>query len=161
MPPLRFEITKAGRQLFPVRDGVLLGGLIDFLRERGHEALLQSFFEDYWQERLQEVKKRLRATNASNMDCRLDVLERMLREEGFVPDIRREKGRLVVRECNCPFPEAVKKTRLPCRLEAAFYEALFDQRIERMSYIPDGHPSCIYAFPGREGPPAAGERDEA
>lgn len=144
-PPLRFEITEAGRQLFPVRDGALLGGLIDFLRERGHEDLLQSFFETYWEERLQEMQKRLRG--AEGADRRLDVLEALLREEGFVPNIQQEEGRLVVRECNCPFPKAVEKTRLPCRLEAAFYEALFDQRVERVSYIPDGHPACIYEFP--------------
>ena len=119
----------------------------------------ESSFESYWGERLQEVKKRL--CGADDAGRRRDVLEAVLREEGFVPDIRREVGRLVVRECNCPFSEAVEKTRLPCRLEAAFYEALFDCRIERVSYIPDGHPACICEFPDREGPAAPNERGEA
>lgn len=149
-PPLRYRIAPAGEQLFPERDGALLHGLIGFLQEQGREDLIQAFFEEYWETRVQAVEKRLRTIDPSDTERRLGVLKAMLSEEGFVPEIRRGEGKLVVRECNCPFPEAVKRTRLPCHLEAKFYERLFDQRVERVSYIPYGHPACVYEFPAGE-----------
>jgi predicted ArsR family transcriptional regulator len=85
-----------------------------------------------------------------DLEGRLHVLKELLDEQGFMPEIERTDDRTVVRECNCPFPEAVKNTRLPCHLEAQFYETIFDTPLERVSYIPDGNPSCTYVVPDDE-----------
>ena len=148
-PSHRYELTDEGDELFPRRDGVLLRELLGFLAERGEADLVEEFFEAFWADRTREVKRRL-AEAADDPAARLEVLAEVLRDQGFVPEIEHGEDELLVRECNCPFPEAVKQTRLPCRLEAAFYEAIFDDRIRRVSYIPDGHPACTYAFPPLE-----------
>ena len=54
---------------------------------------------------------------------------------------------VVIRECNCPFPGAVEKTSLPCRLEANFIASVLGQEARRVSYIPEGHAACTYTFP--------------
>ena len=58
--------------------------------------------------------------------------------------IERSAEGITIRECNCSFPESVKRTRIPCRLEAAFYEALFGAEVERSTYMPDGYSACTY-----------------
>jgi len=147
-PSLRYHLAVEGERLFPSRDNVLLGRLLEFLRQEGEEELTRAFFEKFWAERLRDVEYRLSTLDPGDQKGRLEVLEQMLREQGFMPEVRQDEDVLVIRECNCPFPEAVKQTRVPCRLEAEFFERIFGKRIGRVTYIPDGSPACTYEFPG-------------
>ena len=146
-PALRYALSPSAETLFPSRDGHLLGSLLDYLLDRDEDALVRDFFERYWDDRLRDVQDRLRHVPAGDADGFLAVLAEVLREQGFMPEVRRNGG-VTIRECNCPFPEAVKRTRLPCRLEAEFFERLFDAPPERVTYIPDGAAACTYAFAG-------------
>jgi predicted ArsR family transcriptional regulator len=149
-PSLRYNLTTDGEGLFPSRDNVLLGHLLAFLKQQGQEELIKAFFEQFWAVRLRDVEYRLSALDPGNQQGRLEVLEHLLREQGFMPEIRQDEAGIVIRECNCPFPEAVKHTRLPCRLEAQFFEHIFGKHIARVAYIPDGSPACTYEFPHQE-----------
>lgn len=144
-PSLRYALTPEAEALFPSRDGALLGHLLGFLQEHGEDDLIEAFFERYWGERLREVQHRL--GRADDEEARLEVLLEILREQGFMPEARRDEGGLVVRECNCPFPEAVRRTHLPCRLEARFFRDVLGEEVRRVAYIPDGSPACTYALP--------------
>lgn len=151
-PSLRYRITEQGERLFPSRDGVLLRELLRYLREQGMEEQIEAFFGSFWETRIEEARHRLRQADATgDLTEKLDVLKAMLREEGFMPGIQRQGERVVIRECNCPFAEAVKQTRLPCRLEEAFYEAVLDATVERVDYIPEGSPACTYVVTEENG----------
>lgn len=151
-PSLRYTLTADGEQLFPSRDDALLGTLLAFLQQKGRDDLIQEFFEQFWAERLRDIEYQLDARPLGDQKGRLEVLEQVLREQGFMPEIHHNENGLVIRECNCPFPEAVKHTRLPCQLEAKFFEQIFNRRIGRVTYIPDGSPACTYEFPADETP---------
>jgi predicted ArsR family transcriptional regulator len=137
-------MSRRAKMLFPSRDGELMGSLLQFLREHGAEELVETFFEDYWDARTQAVKQKLREAAADDLEEKLEVLRSILEAEGFMPEISRRGGRVTIRECNCPFPESVKQTKLPCRLERAFFEALFGSALDRVSYIPEGNAACTY-----------------
>ncbi len=145
-PSLRYELTENGQALYPSRDGVLLRELLSFLTAEGRSDLVERFFESFWKMRLEDARHRLRGIDAQDRHRRLEVLAEMLREQGFMPELHADEDGLSIRECNCPFPEAVKKTRLPCRLEGEFFESLFDREATRVTYIPDGEPACTYEF---------------
>lgn len=106
---------------------------------------MRDFFGRYWDERLRDVQDRFRHVPADDADGFLEVLEEGLRQQGFTPEVYRN-GAVTMRECNCPFPEAVKRTRFPCRLEATFYERLLDNPARRVTCIPDGFAACTYEF---------------
>lgn len=143
-PSLRYEMTPKAKILFPSRDGELMGQLLAYLQEEGADQLVATFFETYWNERTRRVKEQLEGVSEDDLEKRLELLAEILEEEGFMPKIERTDDGITIRECNCPFPESVKQTRIPCQLEAAFYEALFGAEVERSNYIPDGHPACTY-----------------
>jgi len=149
-PSHRYELTSEGHALFPSRDGVMLRRLLNHLESEGRDDLIRSFFENFWRERQEEFEYRL-GTGGSHGDMkrRLTVLEDMLREQGFMPAIDVVDGQLTIRECNCPFPEAVRHSRLPCRLEARFFSNIFRREVGRVEYIPDGSPACTYRFPAK------------
>ena len=141
-PRHRYAMSRRAKMLFPSRDGELMGELIQYLRDQGAEDLVETFFETYWDARTAAVKDELQ--EADTLDDQLTVLRQILEAEGFMPDVHREEGQVTVRECNCPFPESVKHTDAPCRLEEQFYETLFETALDRISYIPDGSAACTY-----------------
>jgi len=142
-----YQLTSHGTALFPSRDGELAHELISFLQEQGADDLVLAFFESFWAERTEQVQARLRAIEGEGREARLEVLRSILEDEGFMPEIDVNDDGVTVREFNCPFAETVKRTKLPCRLEAEFFATLFDAAPERVSYIPEGRPACTYAFP--------------
>lgn len=156
-PRLLYRLTEDGAALFPSRDGILLRELLDFLRRTGREDLLEAFFARYWDDRRREVEHRMGSAAADDAAGRLEVLRRALGEQGFMPEIDAKDDEVIIRECNCPFPEAIKATRLPCRLEARFFEQVLRQEARRVSYMPEGHAACAYVMPAR-GPDADGGR---
>jgi predicted ArsR family transcriptional regulator len=85
-------------------------------------------------------------SGAVTLEERLEVVEGFLAEQGFVPEVGVEESLMTIRECNCPFSEAVRATRLPCRLEAQFLEQALQRDLTRVGYMPDGHPACVYEF---------------
>lgn len=143
-PSHRYEMTRRAKVLFPSRDGELLGRLVEYLQEHGEGDMVKSFFEDYWENRTKAVKQKLREMASDDVDDKVETLREILEEEGFMPDINHEENRVTIRECNCPFPEAVKETRLPCQLEEEFYKTIFETELERVSHIPEGSSSCTY-----------------
>ena len=152
-PNLKYELTQKGDDLFPSYESTLIRKLLKFMKERGDEKSIELFFASFWDERLDEVQRRMGEVSKDNMKSRLQELERMLAEDGFMPvfDFDTGKKSLNIRACNCPFGEVVKETRLPCKMEAMFYQKLFGGEVERKSYIADGDFSCMYDIPLKTG----------
>ncbi len=145
-PTLRYRLTEAGKRLFPSQDAQQFGKVLEFLVQQGYPGLIDDFFRQMWRERKEELVGRLEAAEATTIEERLAVVEQFLAEEGFVPEIGVEDDGVSIRECNCPFSEAVRATRLPCRLEAQFLEQALQRDLTRVEYMPDGHPACVYEF---------------
>jgi len=149
-PSLQYRITPKGNDLFPSHESVLARELLRFLKANGKESLMEDFFRQFWEKRLEKAREYFEQIPADTSDQeRRGVLLEMLEEEGFMPEIDlNEKGNsFTVKECNCPFREVVKETRLPCKLEEMFYKKLLHPDAERSSYIADGDFSCTYEIP--------------
>lgn len=148
-PSLQYQITPKGHRLFPSAESDLIRELLKFLKIKGDVETIEQFFEVFWEERLQNAKVCMEVTGEDHLESRLNKLMGFLEEEGFMPEIEicDSGDKITVKECNCPFREVVKETRLPCKLEAIFYQKLFDEQIERTTYIPDGDFSCTYEIP--------------
>lgn len=146
-PTLYFRLTERARRMYPSADGHMLRELLEFLGRQGHHRVIDEFFRHYWQTRSEQLEQRLADAGAETLEQRLEVLDEFLAEQGFMPEIDiREDGTVVIRECNCPLRASVESTRLPCRLEAQFLEDVVGRLLERVEYIPEGHPACVYEF---------------
>jgi len=146
-PSLMYSLTSKGHRIYPTREPFLLKSFISFLKKRGEESTIEEFFHTFWEDRLSKAERKLGEVE-DDKEEQLQRLADLLSEEGFMPEIEysEESGTVVVKECNCPFHEVVKETRLPCELEAKFYEKLFKGDVERISYIPEGDYSCTYCI---------------
>jgi len=146
-PSMCYRMTPFAEQLFPGQEASLFADFLSHLQEKGHGSLIEDFFETFWDARLEKVKARLaEPLETAGVQEIVNVLEEVLREEGFMPEVHLDEERVVVQECNCPFAEIVDVTDLPCVSEVCFYEALFE-RVERTRHIPDGDTKCVYELP--------------
>lgn len=151
-PSLQFELSAKGHQIYPSYESKLSRQFIRYLKEEGEEGMIKSFFEKFWEERYRKAKERMDQYDPEQKSKRLQTLLNMLEEEGFMPviDHDEETEDLNIRECNCPFSEVIKETRLPCKLEAQFFIKIFGEQTERVSYIAEGDYSCTYHITGKE-----------
>jgi predicted ArsR family transcriptional regulator len=143
-PSLKYTLTKTGQDLFPSQESNMLRELIRFLDENGNENDIEEFFTRFWDQRFQRASYLME--NESDSQSKLTRLSEMLEDEGFMPEFETEGHNIVIKECNCPFSEVVKETRLPCKLEAEFFERLFDKPVERTTFIAEGDYSCTYCI---------------
>lgn len=146
-PRLRYQLTETGHKLFPSQDGPLFGTLIEFLLREGYPGVVDDFFRQMWKQRREELAREMEKREAVELPERLEVLEEFLERQGFSPSVEIDAAGVTIRECNCPFSEGVRATRLPCRLEAQFLSQALQREGQRVQYIPDGKPSCNYLFP--------------
>lgn len=146
-PSLLFEIAEAGRKLFPSQESALLRELIDYLNASGQGTAVQDFFEKFWDKRRDQFLKILSTLGPrkNETEARLEALKALLEAEGFMPRFERVGNRISVRECNCPFAEAIRATQLPCKLESEFIRWALKLPLERTSYIHVGDASCTYS----------------
>lgn len=146
-PSMCYRITPLAERLFPGREGTVFAEFLSYLQSQGQDRLIEEFFQSFWNDRLSEVENRL-ADPLESASIReiVDVLEEVLDENGFMPEVRVEEKEVTVKACNCPFAEIISTTELPCASETCFYEALFE-RVERTRHIPDGDTACAYELP--------------
>lgn len=145
-PSLQYELTAKGQQLYPSYESKLAGRFIRFLKEEGEEEMIEAFFDQFWEERYQNARNRMNQHEPEQLTNRLKTLVQMLEEEGFMPEfeIDEKQHKITVKECNCPFSEIVKETRLPCKLEALFFKKILGSSTERTTHIAEGDYSCTY-----------------
>jgi predicted ArsR family transcriptional regulator len=146
-PSMCYRTTPFAERLFPGQEGPLFADFLSYLQEQGHEDLIEEFFDSFWEARLEEVKRRLsEPLETAGVRQIVEVLEEVLREDGFMPDVHVEEDRVVIEECNCPFAAIVDATDLPCISETCFYDVLFEH-VERTRHIPSGDTACAYELP--------------
>lgn len=147
-PSLQYKLTPQGHRLYPSAESDLMRSLLSYLKRKGDESTIEEFFEEFWDKRYEKADRLMNEQESGDRMAQLGALSVMLEDEGFMPEyeVDKEKGDLTIRECNCPFSEVIKETRLPCKLEAEFYKRLFDGKVERTSYIADGDFSCTYCI---------------
>ena len=144
-PALVYKLTEKGQSQFPRNDGPILNKLLAYLQKNELADHINTFFEEYWQEKLVEAQDRLESKSFNSERERVDYINRYLEELGFMPRVRMEDAdTVIVRECNCPFSNSVKKTHKPCEMEKQFLKRLFNGEIERISYMPEGDAACTY-----------------
>ncbi|WP_069131214.1 helix-turn-helix transcriptional regulator [Rhodohalobacter halophilus] len=143
-PSLQYSLSQKGQQLFPSQESNMLRDLIQFLKENGNDEEIEQFFTRFWDKRFQRASYLME--NEPDQASKLIKLNEMLSEEGFMPEHEINEDKVTIKECNCPFSEVIKETRLPCRLEAEFYEKLFDGPVERTKFIAEGDHSCTYCI---------------
>lgn len=151
-PRIMYSLTEDAREFFPSLEADLLKELVEYLIQQGHLGLVDDFFRQRWRRDRERLMAQADAAGGS-WEARMNALGAFLSERGFLPEMDSQTNGhsdgAQVKVCNCPYRAAVSATRLPCRLELQLLEHLSGRSVERIEYILDGDPCCVYEF-GKE-----------
>lgn len=149
-----YELTPAGENLFPRRYEVVLTQLLARIAERnGRDAVL-----DAVEDRFHGLAERLRSEigNAPVHD-RMEILVRILGEEGYMAAWAEKEGEIRLSEHNCAIKALAERFPEICEAEARFLEAVLSAPVERQRHILTGCQACEYSvqvgLPGPDGTP--------
>jgi len=145
-PRVVFELAQGGQRLYPTQEPALLRDLLEFLKASGQQSRIEAFFKNYWSKREEKFEAILESLpgKKTGMGPRIQALRILLESEGFMPQIEQSGSKVTVRECHCPFPEAIRATQLPCQFESEFIRWALKTQVERVGYIPLGDAACSY-----------------
>ncbi|SMO65547.1 helix-turn-helix transcriptional regulator [Gracilimonas mengyeensis] len=145
-PSLQFQLTNKGHALYPSYEPEMMREFIRYLQTEGEHRILEDFFQKFWDRRYRKLQAMLESKDAETEEDKAEITRQMLDGEGFMAEFEQDpdSGSLIMKECNCPFREIIKVTKLPCKLEKEFYQRVFEKKVERTSYIAEGDFSCTY-----------------
>ncbi|HEV2414422.1 MAG TPA: ArsR family transcriptional regulator [Candidatus Dormibacteraeota bacterium] len=148
-PRRLYCITPAGESLWPKRYGQLTNQLLDFVRQESPELVDKVFT------RRGEVRVERAATRLSGLDfdASIEELTRILDEDGYLADCRRESdGSWLVVEHNCAILDVARRYGAACASELAFLRAAMpDASVERIKHKMAGDFVCAYRITARAG----------
>ncbi len=152
-PQVLYRLTDRGEELFPQREGELLGELAGFLLADDRREILESFFAERNRSNRERLVRRLDGLAGRE---RIAELAGAMTEEGFLAEVADGSGggpRL--RLCHCPWRHLVEVSRLPCRAELKLVAELLGRDLKRESFMPDGDATCTYSLLDAPAPGAA------
>ncbi len=148
-PRRRYCITPAGEALWPKRYGQLTNQLLDFVRQEKPE-LVDKVFTRRGEARGERAAERL---SGLGFDARIEELTRILDEDGYLAQCRREADEswLVV-EHNCAILDVARRYGAACSSELAFLRAAMpDASVDRIKHKMAGDFVCAYRIAARAG----------
>jgi len=148
-PRRRYCITPAGEALWPKRYGQLTNQLLDFVRQEKPE-LVDKVFTRRGEARGERAAERL---SGLGFDARIEELTRILDEDGYLAQCRREADEswLVV-EHNCAILDVARRYGAACSSELAFLRAAMpDASVDRIKHKMAGDFLCAYRIAARAG----------
>lgn len=140
-PEILYGLTYKAEAWFPRREAEVLRRLAAYLKRTDNLELLESFFEEWLEDR--RVAALARVSHLSGEE-RLDAVADLLSDYGFMAVVDREKDSPRLRLCHCPLLSLVEETTIPCKAEIGFVRELLGEELTRETYIPSGDSSCSY-----------------
>lgn len=119
---------------------------------RSGEQLLEQLFLSVAEEVARSHASKVAGAGA--LDQRVEQVAVALREEGILNDVVDEGEFFRLRNIGCPYRSTAEEAPAACSADRHTIELLLGERVEQMSTIVDGHPTCEYLVhkrPGRDG----------
>jgi predicted ArsR family transcriptional regulator len=138
------RLAPAAEELFPKRYDDLTVELLADVEAEDPELLARAFARRR-DRRIERARERLAGRD---FDARVAELARILDEDGYLAEARREpNGSWLVTEHNCAILDVARRWGHACVTEIEFLRAVLpDARVERVAHIMAGAHVCSYAI---------------
>jgi DeoR family suf operon transcriptional repressor len=142
-PTHTYRLSSDGEALFPKRYGEALTDVLSVVAQNnGRHVVREMFAERY---RVQAERLRTELAEAS-LEEKVEVVARLLSEQGFMAAWKVEAGTVRLAEHNCAMQAAAEQFPEICAAEADFLAEVLDSHVKRDQYIPEGCNSCEYSI---------------
>lgn len=146
-PAFAYSLSERGEALFPNGYRDALTELLGQVAEKDGRAAVVTMFE----QRYAQLARRVRAElELAPTEHRLEVVARVLTEDGFMAEWSATDGVFRLAEHNCAMRAVAERFPELCAVEERFLSEVLGAEVERRAHIVRGCNACEYAinFPG-------------
>jgi DeoR family transcriptional regulator, suf operon transcriptional repressor len=140
-PVFAYRLSRSGEELFPRRYCEALTAMLDTVVERDGRGAAVTLLESYFRLLAGRVRGQLEGVTPAD---RLQVVARVLSEEGYMAEAVPTEEGAVLTEHNCAIPAVAERFPEICAAEARFLADVLSADVERTGHILSGCPACEY-----------------
>jgi DeoR family suf operon transcriptional repressor len=153
-PTYAYQLSPDGEELFPRAYEATLTQLLERVAEKAGRRAAVELLEDYYGDLTRKVMAQLDGAAASE---RVDVVSRLMNEQGYMAEWQESAGTFRLSEHNCAIRAVAQRFPEVCVAEEQFLRDVLGAAVERRTHIASGCNACEYAItfaepadPGRE-----------
>ena len=141
-----YYLTDAGMEKFPSRYLALTTRLLEQLKGSVSEETLNKLFTQLASDMAQDHVAKVNMQNL-RPEARLELLQNILREEGFVIEVERVDEKFVIKETSCPYYHVGQEHPEVCIVDKTLISTVLDTPVEKITCMLDGDSICAYEVP--------------
>jgi DeoR family suf operon transcriptional repressor len=147
-PRLVYSLSEKGVEQFPTSYLKLANHLLEQMQSVLPDAMLKTVLErvaaDISEDYMDQVKN-------MSIDDRLNMIQKLLKDEGFLIEWKRSTEGYEIREISCPYHHVGRGHPEICSIDQAVLSKLLEIPVTRISCILQGDNHCTYVIPSTTG----------
>jgi DeoR family transcriptional regulator, suf operon transcriptional repressor len=144
-PRRMYFLTERGREQFPTRYIRLTMRLLEQLKEALPAPIVERIFEQMAKEMASTYRADFEGLTA---ESRLELLRRLLNNEGFNVEVKKEGDSYVIREANCPYYHIGQNHPEVCSVDQTLISTILEVPAQKIQCLLQGDAHCTYVIPG-------------
>ena len=143
-PRLVYMLTEQGLERFPTRYLRLTNRLLDQIKETLPAPVVNKIFTEMAVDLASSVKREARAMN---IEERLDLIQRLLAEEGFSVQWEKQGSQYHINEISCPYFHVGQSHPEVCTVDQTLISTVLEIPVEKIHCVLRGDTHCTYVIP--------------
>lgn len=143
-PRLVYFLTEKGLERFPTRYLRLTNRLLDQLKESLPAPVVNKLFTEIAVDMASSVKREARNMN---IEERLDLIQKLLGEEGFSVQWEKKGSQYQIHEITCPYYHVGQSHPEVCNMDQTLISTLLEIPAEKIHCVLRGDSHCTYVVP--------------
>ncbi len=143
-PRLVYVLTEQGLERFPTRYLRLTNRLLDQLKETLPAPVVNKIFTEMAADLASGVKREARSMNTEE---RLDLLQKVLGEEGFSIQWEKQGSQYHINEITCPYFHVGQSHPEVCTVDQTIISTVLEIPVEKIHCVLRGDTHCTYVIP--------------
>lgn len=149
-PTYAYRLSEAGEALFPRAYEETLTQLLERVADKAGRPAAVELFEDHYRELTRKLLAQLDGAGESE---RVDLVARLMNEQGYMADWQESAGTFRLAEHNCAIRAVAERFPEVCAAEEKFLRDVLGAAVERRSHITSGCNACEYSITFGARPP--------
>ena len=141
-----FFLTEAGLESFPTRYLRLTIRLLEQLKENLPQKMVDQLFSQMAADLADEYAQTA-DLHGLTIEQRLELVNDLLKKEGFDLEWEKKDNQYYIREINCPYLHVGQNHPEVCVIDQTLISTVLDLPTEKVKCILDGDKQCTYVVP--------------
>lgn len=141
-----YFLTENGREQFPTSYLKLTHRLLEQLKEKASPTLVNNLFSGIAEDMITEYK-----TDLPNLtiEGKLDLISKLLTEEGFQVNWQKQGDNYYLHELNCPYLHIGRDHPEVCYVDQTLISSILNLQVDKVKCMLNGDQLCTYIIPAQ------------